>query len=125
MRRTFSRPLRLSRGQFEQLVETTLAALPSWVQEQLARVTIVVEDEPEPGEDPETLGLCIGPSLLDDPTYSEPPQIVIYRRPHLRYCRTLSQLQREVTETVLHEVAHHFGFNEAQIAALGRLRLSE
>jgi hypothetical protein len=40
-----------------------------------------------------------------------------------RLCRTRSELGREVAETVLREIAHHFGLDEGDLEWLGPLRL--
>lgn len=122
-RRLKPRPLRLPRQRFDDLVREALAALPPWVQERLEGVTVVVEDEPPPGEDPELLGLYEGDSIAEESPFAAPPLVTIFQGPHQRLCRTPRQLRREVAETVLHEIAHHFGLNEAQVEALGPLRL--
>jgi predicted Zn-dependent protease with MMP-like domain len=105
------------------LVREALDALPPWVQERLLDVAVMVEDEPPPGEDPNLLGLYDGASLGEESPFAAPPLVYIFQGPHQRVCRTAQQLRREVAETVLHEIAHHFGLNEAQIEAFGPLRL--
>ena len=48
-----------------------------------------------------------------------PDRILIFREPLLDYCDTLEQLQDEVRITVVHEVAHHFGIDDARLHDLG------
>jgi predicted Zn-dependent protease with MMP-like domain len=110
---------------FDLLVQETLDALPSWVQERLAEVAVVVEAEPPAHENPDLLGLYSGPTLFEDPSLAAPPLIRIFQGPHERACRTHRDLRREVIETILHEIAHHFGFDETDVACLGPLCLPE
>lgn len=114
---------RLTPLAFDGLVRATLDALPPWVQERLHGVTIAVEEEPPADEDPDLLGLYVGDSLREETPFALPPMVLIFQGPHERLCRTPAELRREVAETVLHEIAHHFGLEEGAIAALGPLRL--
>lgn len=116
---------RLTPLDFELLVQETLEALPPWVQERLAEVAVVVEAEPPAHEGPDLLGLYSGPTLFENPSMAAPPLIRIFQGPHERACRTRRELRREVVETILHEIAHHFGFDETDIARLGPLCLPE
>ncbi len=114
---------RLTVERFDALVQDALDALPVWVQGRLDAVTVAVEPEPPPDEPLDTLGLYIGGSLLDEALYAAPPMVLIFQGPHERACRSLGELRREVAETVLHEVAHHFGMEEDEIESFGSLRL--
>src|SRR5579864_3449489 len=118
-RRTARRSLRLRRQEFDLLVREALDALPPWIQDRLDGVAVVVEDEPPPDEGRDVLGLYVGDSLLDDGLYAAPPMVFVFQGPHERLCRTRGELRREVADTVLHEVGHHFGLEDAQIEALG------
>jgi predicted Zn-dependent protease with MMP-like domain len=48
-----------------------------------------------------------------------PDRITIYRLPILRHCRTIDDVVRQVRVTVVHEVAHHFGIDDARLHELG------
>jgi len=48
-----------------------------------------------------------------------PDRIVIYQRNIERMCRSRSQILREVRKTVFHEIGHHFGLDEDDLAELG------
>lgn len=122
-RRLAPRTLHLPRQRFDDLVREALDALPPWVQERLEGVAVVVEDEPPSEEDPDLLGLYDGAGIAEESPFAAPPLVRIFQGPHQRLCRTSRQLRREVAETVLHEIAHHFGLDEAQVEALGPLRL--
>ena len=126
MRRRFVRihgGLRLTPQRFDSLVREALEALPPWVRERLRDVTVAVEDEPPPGEDPDLLGLYVGDSLLEETPFAAPPLVLVFQGPHERACRTRAELRQEIAETVLHEIAHHFGMEEREVEALGPLRL--
>lgn len=44
-----------------------------------------------------------------------PNRIVIFRRPHEEVSRSRGDLLRNIRATVVHELAHHFGFSEEQL----------
>lgn len=119
--------LRLSREQFEALVEEALDLIPDEIANLMDNVVVVVEDEPDPedlrevGLDPEIetlLGLYQGVALPERGwEYGAvlPDRIVIYRLPLLRECESRRELLREVRDTVVHEVGHHFGLDEEDL----------
>jgi predicted Zn-dependent protease with MMP-like domain len=88
-------------------------------------VVVVLSAEPPAGEDRTLLGLYTGPTLFGEGSLVAPPLIRIFQGPHERSCRTRSELRCEVAETVLHEIAHHFGLEESDLDRLGPLRLPE
>lgn len=100
-------------GLVDATARATWRALAPAITNRLAGWTLVIEDEP-PAEDPDVLGHC----------YADVQLIVIYRLPHLELAPTRRSLEREVVDTVLHEVAHALGLDdEAAVGALGPLRL--
>jgi predicted Zn-dependent protease with MMP-like domain len=89
-------------------------------------VAIVDDDEPTPAQRGDSedgpLGLCEGiPQEDRGSSYNLilPDKITIFRGPLERATSTPSELFAEVRTTVIHEVAHHFGMDEWQIAELG------
>jgi predicted Zn-dependent protease with MMP-like domain len=48
-----------------------------------------------------------------------PDRIWIYRETILRYARTEADVVEQVRTTVLHEIAHHFGIDDAHLHELG------
>ncbi len=120
--------IRLDRAEFERLVRRALDELPDELAEALDNVAIVVEAEPDPedlrelGMDPETeadelFGLYQGTPLVErDSSYSElPDRILIYMGPILRACRDRKEIMREVRDTVIHELGHHFGLGDHEM----------
>jgi predicted Zn-dependent protease with MMP-like domain len=107
--------------------ERTLASLPSPFKERLAGVPILVEDRPRrdlvrSGFDPRALGLFEGPNDADRTggVFSEhPTRIVLYSSNLLAATETDEDLADQVEITVLHEVGHYFGLEEADMERLG------
>jgi len=108
---------------FEELVAEALELLPEEFGRALDNVAVVVEDEPDAevltdaGMDPDQddlFGLYEGIPLTErDSLYSAlPDRIIIYRLPILRACRSRRRVIREVRDTVVHELGHHFGMEE-------------
>ena len=74
------------------------------------------------GEDDGPFGLYEGTPLTERTSFyglTLPDKITIFRGPLERATATPSELYAEVQTTVIHEVAHHFGMDEDQIAELG------
>jgi predicted Zn-dependent protease with MMP-like domain len=106
---------------FEELVSDALDTVPDGLIRLLDNVVVLVADESPPGE-PELLGLYEGYALTARGTdYAGvlPDRIMIYRNPILRMCSTEADVVREVRVTVVHEIAHHFGIDDARLHELG------
>ena len=106
----------LSRQRFERMVRKALATLPEEFQSRLENVAVVIEDEP-PEDMPDTMGLYEGVPLIDCSLegMTLPDQITLFRGPIERACSTEEEIEAEVCLTVLHEVGHFFGLEEAQL----------
>lgn len=111
-----SRQISLSRGRFERLVTRALASLPEQFRSRLENVAVLIDDEP-PEDMPDTMGLYEGIPLIDRSLEDTllPDQITIFKGPIERACRTEKEIEDEVRLTVLHEVGHYFGLDEAQL----------
>jgi len=113
---------------FYELVERALEGLPPELEELLENVAIVVEDWPEYStplvskEDEHVLyGLYEGVPLTErGAEYSGflPDKITIFKGP-LERDFAPEELEEQVRVTVVHEIAHHFGFDENRIEELG------
>lgn len=95
---------------FEQHVQAALDSLPPKLAGALENVAIVIEDEN--AEEPDLYG------LFDAPEYM-PAKISVYRTPLEEDFRDPAELEEQIRVTVLHELAHYFGFEEDRIADLG------
>jgi len=114
-------PIEMARADFEVLVDRALDDIPDEITALVHNVAVLVEDEPPEGE-PDLLGLYDGIALTDrwgDPTMELPDRIFIFRNPLLDFCDTEEQLVDEVRITVVHEIAHHFGIDDARLHDLG------
>lgn len=110
----------------------TLDNLPPYIQERLENVAVIVEDRPRLdrlerlGYDPEDdlLGLYEGINRLDRAGgyhLVTPDRITLFWRPIVDEVGSGDRqaLRREVRKTVIHEVAHHFGIDDAELERLG------
>jgi predicted Zn-dependent protease with MMP-like domain len=122
--------MRFSPDEFADLVREALEDIP----EPLAAYMrdLAVEVEPMPDErtcerlgldDPRSLlGLYHGVPLTGRSIQDSgrlPDRITIYQHNIERLCRTRRQVIRQVRTTVFHEVGHHFGLDEDDLAELG------
>lgn len=98
----------------EALVADALDRLPRWVLDALASVPVLVLDG---GEAAGAYGVYDGDGAAAGRALD---QIVIYRDALLRdFGADGARLAAEVERTVMHEVAHHFGYTESGVRALG------
>jgi predicted Zn-dependent protease with MMP-like domain len=110
-----------SRRRFESLVADALDELPGWVQEAMDNVAVVVEDDP-PADSPDLLGLYEGIAKTEREFYAGvlPDRITLYRATiEDEAGEDDEELRAVIAETVVHEVAHHFGISDERLEALG------
>ncbi len=119
------RVLEMTREEFEELVAQALDRIPPELTRLMDNVAVFVEDEP-PADDPELLGLYEGTPLTERGEWYAgvlPDRITVYRGPTLRMVAAeggdRELVVREVEVTVVHEIAHHFGIDDARLHALG------
>jgi predicted Zn-dependent protease with MMP-like domain len=111
----------MSRERFEELVSDALDSIPLELTRLIDNVVVLVEDD-APANDPHLLGVYDGIALTQrDSGYSmvAPDRITIFRNPTLEMCETEAEVVEEVGITVVHEIAHHFGINDARLHDLG------
>lgn len=111
-------------AEFEAAVDDVLDTLPDWVLAEIDNLIVVVEDEPTADQDPHghgLLGLYEGVNLAERDHYvgAMPDRISIFRLPHLRLDLDRDGLVAEIRTTVLHELAHHLGIDDARLHELG------
>ena len=113
--------MELDSEEFEALVIAELDLLPDEMVDGLDNVVFVVEDRPEDGS-LDLLGLYDGVALTErgDYGYGEmPDRIILYREPHLAATDSLESLRAEVHVTLVHEIAHFYGIDDARLHELG------
>lgn len=114
-------PLEMSLEAFEELVGDELDGLPDEIVNGLENLVFAVEDRPEDGE-LNLLGVYEGHDLGDRADYGYaqlPDRIVLFREPLLAYCRSVQELHDEVHVTLVHEIAHYYGIDDAHLHELG------
>jgi predicted Zn-dependent protease with MMP-like domain len=110
----------MTRARFDELVSDALDTIPAELARAMDNVVVLVEDR-DP-DDPGLLGLYHGIALTErSSSYGGvlPDRITIYRDPILEMCADEAEVVEEVAVTVVHEIAHHFGIDEATLHELG------
>ena len=96
---------------FDEHVTRALDALPPDLARGLENVAVVVEEENP--QEPDLFG------LFEEAPYM-PAKVTIYRRPlEEDFGDDPERLEQEIRITVLHELAHYFGIDEARLDELG------
>jgi predicted Zn-dependent protease with MMP-like domain len=112
--------IEMSARRFEHLIADALDAVPERLTRLMDNVVVLVEDTHP--DDPHILGLYEGVALTSrthEYGGTLPDRIFIYRLPTLSICDTEEQVVAEVSTTVVHEIAHHFGIDDARLHNLG------
>jgi predicted Zn-dependent protease with MMP-like domain len=124
-RLTFTQPVDNGRvievdpERFEEMVASALDGLPEDLGRLMSNVAVTVEHRPGP---PGLLGLYQGVPLTSRTTgYAGvlPDRITIYRQAISAICQNEQEVASQVRQTVIHEVAHHFGIGDKRLAELG------
>jgi predicted Zn-dependent protease with MMP-like domain len=120
----------IPRARFERLVLRAVAGLPPAFRERLDNVDVIVERRPSaahlrsggvPAGDT-LLGLYVGTPLpVRSGAYNMtlPDRIVIFQEPIEAVCANTRELVAQVRQTVIHELAHHFGIDDTRLDELG------
>ena len=106
---------------FERLVVDELDLLPDDMVDGLDNVVFVTESRPEDGS-LNLLGLYDGVAMTERGAYGFgelPDRIVLYREPLLAISADLQELKDQIHVTLVHEIAHFYGLNDAQLHELG------
>jgi predicted Zn-dependent protease with MMP-like domain len=114
-------PLQLDEAAFERLVVAELDELPDEMVDGLENVVFVVEDRPEDGS-LDLLGLYDGVALTERDRYGFgelPDRIILFREPLLAIAETEDELRDEIHVTLVHEIAHYYGIDDAELHRLG------
>jgi predicted Zn-dependent protease with MMP-like domain len=104
---------------FADLVADALDGIPEELGRLMDNVNVFVDDHSPPGR---LLGFYEGIPLTHREQYgglAMPDKITIYRQTICAACRTEDEVVEQVRVTVVHEVAHHFGIDDARLTELG------
>ncbi len=109
----------VSAERFEELVADALDDIPEELGRLMDNVWVTVDDVPE---EPGLLGLYDGVPLTERDAYGGmvmPDRITLYRIPICAMCRSEDEVVEVVRDTIIHEVAHHFGIDDERLDELG------
>lgn len=105
---------------FEGLVADALDAIPDELAELMDNVIVLVEDRHD--DEADLLGLYEGIPLTERDDYggfAMPDRVTVFRVPLCAMCESEEELVDQVTITVIHELAHHFGIDDDVLHDLG------
>ncbi len=117
---------KLNRKEFEKIVKEGIKAIPERFLRKLENVAIIIEDEPTAAQKKKLnirpnwtlFGLYEGvPQLERGANYSAvlPDKITIFQKPIEALAGDEKDIKEMVKNTVWHEIAHHFGMDEARV----------
>jgi predicted Zn-dependent protease with MMP-like domain len=113
--------------EFEEIVRATLDLLEAPLRARMDGDNLMItvqeapsDDDRENGIDEHVLGFYQGTSGSTFSAYEFPKRIVLLQGNIERWCSTRTELVAQISDTVLHEVAHYFGMNHRDI---GQTRL--
>jgi predicted Zn-dependent protease with MMP-like domain len=120
----------LNLEQFKELVDLALEDIPEEFLTLLENLEIFVEEEPSPemidelglGPGDVLFGLYQGVPRTDRHFFQGvilPDRITLFYKTFLRSCRSRRVMLEQIRRTLVHEIAHHFGFSESRIRQLG------
>ena len=120
----------MERKAFEALVHEALQELPELFREKLKNIAIIVEDDPsdellermEVPEDETLFGFFEGVPLTERGYFEAPlmpARVLIFQGPIEEACASPDEIKDEVRITVMHELAHFFGFDDDELDEAG------
>ena len=120
----------MERKAFETLVHQALQELPQLFKDKLKNVAIIVEDYPsdelldrmEVPEDETLFGLYEGVPLTQRGYFDaplNPDRVSIFQGPIEEACNSPEEIKEEVRISVMHELAHFFGFDDDELEEAG------
>ena len=120
----------ISREQFERLVHKALSNIPPDIRNSIQNVDIVVDNVASMDQivgtgienEMELLGLYEGIPLTERYGYDMvlPDKITLFQKPIESICDNQEQITEEISKTLIHEIAHHFGLDDNHLDQLKR-----
>ena len=123
----------VERETFEELVRQAVATLPEEIAERMSNVDVEVQEQPTERQ-LRSLGVPSGRTLLglyqgipltrrtSGYNLVSPDRIIIFQRPLELTSRGDDDLVGRVRDTVVHEIAHHFGISDERLQEMERER---
>lgn len=111
----------ISDDDFERMVSEVFDALPDDMVGGLENVGIVIENQPV-GQRPRLFGLYRGHPLTTRGVYGFgelPDRITLYKNNMQEHSADLEMLRTRVRITLVHEIGHYFGLDDARLRELG------
>lgn len=111
----------ISDDDFERMVAAVFDALPDDMVRGLENVAIVVENQPV-GERPRLFGQYRGHPLTTRGVYGFgelPDRITLFKNNLQAHSADLDDLRARARITLVHEIGHYFGMDEARLRELG------
>ena len=121
----------VTRDRFVKLVADVLDSLPSEFRGRLHNLAVLVEDRPKRSRQPHAprprdlakprhlvLGVFEGVPSTQKSVFDlscGPSRIILYQKNIEAVCSSEGEIRNEIRQTVLHELGHYFGMNEAQL----------
>jgi predicted Zn-dependent protease with MMP-like domain len=116
----------MERPEFDELVTRALERLPEPFRSRLGSVAIVIDDDATADQLASVgayglFGLYQGVPRTAYGAEGAPvaSKITLFRRPLEAHFRDPDALAQAVEDTLLHEIAHHFGISDARLRELG------
>ena len=120
----------ISREQFERLVHKALSNIPPDIRLSIQNVDIVVDNVASMNQiagtgienEMELLGLYEGIPITERYGYDMvlPDKITLFQKPIEAICDNQEQITEEISKTLNHEIAHHFGLDDNHLDQLER-----
>ncbi|MFF1573280.1 metallopeptidase family protein [Leifsonia sp. NPDC058292] len=111
----------ISDEDFEAMVGAVYDGLPEGMVAPLQNVAVLVADQP-PGERPRLFGLYSGHPLTGRGFYGFgelPDRITLYKNNLAGASADRDELRARVRVTLVHEIGHYFGLDDARLQELG------
>lgn len=111
----------ISDADFERMVGEVFDALPDDMVRGVENVAILIENQPV-GERPRLFGLYSGRPLKTRGVYGFgelPDRITLFQNNMQEHSTDLESLRTRVRITLVHEIGHYFGLDDAKLGELG------
>lgn len=116
-------PYHVPAAEFDLIATEALDSIPAELRDRLEADNLMITiqdtstaDDRDNSIDERVLGFFQGADQSTFSAYAYPKRIVLLQRHIENHCSNREELVAQVTDTVLHEVAHYFGLGHGDIA---------